>query len=91
MEKCIVNVKEKHKEEQPGEEDTGRPQRLQSPYFLLSAPASVTCLPTFSLQKNKFYMPLKAGCSQQVPKAKQQLCRSWEFTCARAESCSLRG
>ena len=91
MEKCIANVKEKCKEEQPGEEDTGRPQRLQSPYFLLSAPASVTCLPTFLLPKIKFYMPLKAGCSQQELKVKRQLCHSQEFMCARAETCSLHG
>lgn len=70
MEKYIANVKENRKEKQPGEEDTGRPQRLQSPYFLLSALAGVTCLPTFLLPKPKFYVPLKAGCSQQEPKAK---------------------
>lgn len=91
MEKCIASVKEKGKEEQPGQKDTGRPQRLQSAYFLLSALASVTCLPTFLLPNTKFYMPLSVGCSQKEPKGKQQLCCSWEFTCARTETCSLHG
>lgn len=35
MEKCIAGMKENHKDKQPGEKDTGRPQRLQSPSFLL--------------------------------------------------------
>lgn len=68
MEKCIANVKENHKEKESGEEDTGRPQRLQSPYFLLSAPASVTCLPTFLLPKPKFYMPLRLAVPNRSPK-----------------------
>lgn len=73
MEKCMANAKEKHKEEQPGEEDTRRPQRLQSPYLFLSAPT--------------YKIKLKAGCSQQEPRANQQFCLSWEFMSSRAERC----